>query len=260
MKKTDVVVKQNVILNLFQDLQRLLLLFVNDERGRSRTKFGNYALFNERHGERGRYPVGHFIQYGMTPLFNTPSPALRVSSPARGEEGKWPYTLCIAGGEVNRGFTLIELLVVVLIIGILAAVALPQYQKAVLKSHYTNLKVLTRAIAGAEEIYYLEHNEYTNNFDELDIQPLNFTKEYGTDTKYRVFDWGYCNVSTTGTSCTNTSAEIGTNIYFLHAGNRKQCVARNTDLSSLQNQICKAETGKETGNVFTDYGYTVWDY
>lgn len=70
----------------------------------------------------------------------------------------------------KRGFTLIELLVVVLIIGILAVVALPQYQKAVYKSRMTEGFLVMRSIVTAEEAYYMANGIYTGNFEDLDIQ------------------------------------------------------------------------------------------
>lgn len=67
------------------------------------------------------------------------------------------------------GFTLIELLVVVLIIGILAAVALPQYTKAVEKSRIAEAKIVLKNIIDAESRYGLATGESTTNFENLDI-------------------------------------------------------------------------------------------
>ncbi len=68
----------------------------------------------------------------------------------------------------KQAFTLIELLVVVLIIGILAAVALPQYQKAVLKARVAEYEVTMKAIGDAAAVCKLQKGSACT-MGELDI-------------------------------------------------------------------------------------------
>ncbi len=71
--------------------------------------------------------------------------------------------------QSKQAFTLIELLVVVLIIGILSAVALPQYQKVVEKSKSAQALSLLKTVYNAAEAYYMANGTHATSFDEISV-------------------------------------------------------------------------------------------
>ena len=63
----------------------------------------------------------------------------------------------------RKGFTLIELLIVVVIIGILAAIAIPKFSKTREKAYYAAMKSDLKNLATQQEVYYADNYVYTAN-------------------------------------------------------------------------------------------------
>jgi prepilin-type N-terminal cleavage/methylation domain-containing protein len=77
--------------------------------------------------------------------------------------------------NMRKGFTLIELLIVVVIIGILAAIAIPKFANTKEKAYIASMKSDLRNLVTAEEAYFSDATSYTNST----ASPMQFSSSAG---------------------------------------------------------------------------------
>ena len=149
----------------------------------------------------------------------------------------------------KKAFTLIELLVVVLIIGILAAIALPQYQKAVERARVVRVLPILRAISLAQDSYYLANGTYSIDLDSLDISVAHGEKdeEISNETRgvYYGLEGGRVNIYKNQHGVVWKNNYVTINAFYDNA-NASYCYTENED-TDFGEKLCSSLGIRESG-------------
>ena len=106
----------------------------------------------------------------------------------------------------RKGFTLIELLIVVVIIGILAAIAIPKFANTKSKAYITAMKSDLRNLVTAEEAFFADSSKYTNT-----ISQLKYSNTTGVNAPTITTGAGFWTATTTHTQLAGSTCGIGIN-------------------------------------------------
>lgn len=145
-----------------------------------------------------------------------------------------------------------ELLVVILIIGILAAIAVPQYLKVMNKTKAIEALSMTKKIADLNKFFFLIHGRYTSHIEELDLDIYGSLATDGNNISWITTNKGFRYAASTGGDSLGTMIYNGRYAIIQRAADTL-CIAYNDKYKKMCESLGKATLSADTG-----YNPTCW--